>query len=138
VNARARQAEAIALRASGLSYREIASKLGFAGPSGAHKAASAALRDAHIEEATELRSLCVLRLEAMIASHWEKRSEVQTARLLLGIMAREADLLALDIRPEAPLTQADLQAWELKIVALIREFVPDERRELFADRLLKV
>ena len=58
----ARNIDAARLRASGISYRAIADRLGYASASGAHYAVMALLRESAAETAEPMRDLVYARL----------------------------------------------------------------------------
>lgn len=93
-----RQARALALRKAGLGYADIAHQLGYAGPSGAYKAISTALRALTGEPAKELRDLELARLDDLLAGLWgdARQGNVQKIDRVLKIMQRRAALLGLD------------------------------------------
>ena len=96
VNTRARQLEALRLRSQGKDFRTIASELGYAGPSGAHKSVTKALQDAQHEQVAELRTLHSLRVSELLAALWPQRKNAQTARAILAALEREARMYGLD------------------------------------------
>ena len=101
-----RQAKALALRKAGLACADIARQLGYAGPSGAHKAIMTALRALTREPAQELRELELARLDDLLLGLWTdaRRGSVAKVDRVLKIMARRAALLGLD----APTRFADV------------------------------
>ena len=96
LTAAARQREALTLRAQGLSYEDIAQRLGYRGRSGAWKAVDRALQKVQHEGVGELRILHSLRLGQIIASLWDKRDDPRAARAILGCLEREAKLYGID------------------------------------------
>jgi predicted DNA-binding protein (UPF0251 family) len=90
--------EALTLRLGGLTYREIASKMGLA-VSTVHEHVQIALkeiRESVAEKAVELRDIEVQRSDAIIAAHWARIGEVGSAGVVLRAMQRRADLLGID------------------------------------------
>jgi hypothetical protein len=96
VNARLRQQEALKLRAQGKAYREIASALGYRGPSGAFRAVSSALAKVQHEGVVELRALHAERINALVESLWSRRSDPQVATAVLRCLERESKLYGAD------------------------------------------
>ena len=98
VKAKERQAEALRLRSQGSSYREIAARLGYAGPSGAHKSVTSALKAVRAEGVNELRTLHSLRLSELVACLWPRviKGDPGAARTVIGALQREAALYGLD------------------------------------------
>lgn len=98
VNANDKQRQALELRKAGVSYAEIATRLGYRSGSGAHAAVGAALKKTLQEPADELRKLEVERLDAMllaIATQVRQGNHGAIDRAL-RIMERRAKLLGLD------------------------------------------
>lgn len=92
------RARAIALREGGMSYRAIGEALGVSKQM-AHRHVRRALEDVTAktrDSAERVRQLELLRLDALVRSHWAKRGEVDHARLLLSVSARRARLEGLD------------------------------------------
>jgi hypothetical protein len=102
----AKTKQAIELRIAGHSWQEIATKLGFAGKSGAFKLVQNALREQLREPAEELRQIEFVRLEAMTLGLWKraKRGDVGAIDRVLKLMDRRAKLLGLDLSPDANTT----------------------------------
>jgi hypothetical protein len=98
IAAAARQARALELRKAGIGYATIARQLGYAGPSGAYKAITTALRALTAEPAAELRDLELARLDDLLGGLWAdaRRGDVAKIDRVLKIMQRRADLLGLD------------------------------------------
>jgi len=102
---RHRDAEAAQLRASGLSYDDVADRLGFRDRGGARKAAQRALADVVQHSTDEARRLAMQRLDALrvrlvgIATDdgVATRDQVSALRVLLNVEQREAALLGLDL-----------------------------------------
>jgi len=93
-----RRGQALALRKAGLGYAAIARQLGYAGPSGAHKAIMTALHAVTREPARELVELEVARLDDLLLGLWADARKGNVAKIdrVLKIMARRAVLLGLD------------------------------------------
>jgi len=70
IAARERAVEALRLRAAGESFDAIASELGYAGRSGAYKAVQRVLDSSEHEAAEELRTIGLIRLEAILRRLW--------------------------------------------------------------------
>jgi len=73
-----RDAEAARLRATGLSYSDVARQLGFADESGAFRAATRAMR-AIAEPARELRAIELARLDFALQAAWKVMTMVHVA-----------------------------------------------------------
>ncbi len=102
-----RQRQALELRKEGKGFVEIAAKLGYKGPSGAHQAVMRALRRTLQEPCDELRRLELERCDALLAGLWPKakKGHVASVDKVLKVMERRAKLLGLD----AP-TKIDIEA----------------------------
>ena len=96
--AKVRQADALMLRLSNASYREIADKMGYAGPSGAHKAVDTALRAYISEPADRLRTIELARLDVMelALAPAVLSGDTDAIRTRLKCMERRARLTGVD------------------------------------------
>ena len=114
-----RQARAINLRKAGAGYEVIARELGYAGPSGAHKAVATALRAVFREPARELVDLELARLDALLAGLWADACKGNVAKIdrVLKIMARRAALLGLDAPTRLVVGEAELDAAATRLAA---------------------
>lgn len=103
LSAAARQAEALRLRATGMSFIQIAGQLGYKGPSGAHKAVTTGLQKTLREPAEELRTIENERLDRMLEGVWHKATHGGTWEIdrVLNIMARRAAMFGLDTENRA-------------------------------------
>lgn len=99
--ARDRRRRAVELRLTGMTYAQIAQRLDWSGPSGAHQEIARALRLAE-EPADRLRDLEVAQLDALFAAVWPRArsGHLRSVDAALGIMKRRARLLGLDWKPE--------------------------------------
>jgi transcriptional regulator len=93
-----KQRRVLELRKEGLTLQQIADELGYACPSGAHKALTRALEHMLREPVEEVRALECARLDAMWQKAWSrlKRGNVNAIDVLLRIMTRRSKLLGLD------------------------------------------
>jgi hypothetical protein len=94
-----RTVKALVLRRAGLGYREIAQNLGYAGPSGAHRAVTTGLRTAIREEAGLLLGLELERLDRLQVAAWDRAMEgsCEAIRTVLRVMEHRARLLSLGV-----------------------------------------
>lgn len=101
-----KQMRALEERKAGLSYQEIAVKVGYRSASGAHAAVRKALKMTLQEPADELRKLEVARLDQMLSALWEKVKEGDTRAIeaALKVEERRARLLGLDEPSEVDVT----------------------------------
>lgn len=99
-------------RQGGLTFDQIAVKLGYSHPSGAHAAFRRAMERIKDETvAAEGRALHRVRLETALSAIWDRvlRGEIPAINTMLKILERDAKLYGLDapIRTETEVTQYD-------------------------------
>ncbi len=118
------------LRLEGLTHREIAARLGIA-PSSAYKRVRHALdavNERNAAAAERLRTLELLRLDALQDAIWDKalEGEAQSLSRVLTIMERRAKLLGLDA-PTSTRRQAALspQGLRLQREALVKQIAAE-------------
>jgi hypothetical protein len=107
-----RKLRALELRKAGATYQVIADRLGYRGPSGAHKAVVGALKATLREPADALRELEIARLDAALLAIWRnvQSGDYRAIDRLLGIMKRRIELLGLAQPPRrAPLTLDEIE-----------------------------
>jgi hypothetical protein len=111
VMATERQAQALDLRGRGLSYREIARRLGYQGPAGAYKAVASGLDKTLREHSEDVRQLELQRLDALLEGCWSKATtgDAKAIRAALRIMERRAKLLGLDAPSRGVLLTAEIE-----------------------------
>ena len=122
-----RQAAAMELKLAGKSYRTIARKLDFRGPSGAHKAVAAYLRKTLTAPSEELRKIELERLDRLQVIAWKRvtvSADLKAISTVLKIMERRSKLLGLD----APtlFSLQDIENLAAKVVRTINTEVSDE------------
>jgi hypothetical protein len=90
--------QAVEFRLAGLTFEEIADRLGYADRSSAKKAVDRILMKTIKEPAEEYRALVLGRLEYVIRSDWPKMraGDYQASRVVLRALQQEANLLGLD------------------------------------------
>lgn len=125
MNARVREREALRLRLAGLTYAEIAERLGYSRPASAYVAVQRALaKICPPEDVAALRQLEIQRLDQLLQSRWEKALAGDDAALdrVLRILERKARLLGLDA-PEKRQVEASLDraTWEALAPWLFRD-----------------
>lgn len=93
-----KQAQAMRLRAGGMTFRAIADELGYRSEQAAYKAVKTGLQKTLREPADELRTLEAERLDRLLEGLWEKAISGDTWSVdrVLNIMKRRAELLGLD------------------------------------------
>lgn len=131
-----RQAAAMELKLNGESYRTIALKLDYRGPSGSHKAVAAYLRKTLQAPTDELMKIELARLDKLQLRLWPVAlaGELGAVDRVLKIMERRAKLLGLD----APTLYSvnDIRDIAQKVVRVVVAEVSDEGiRERIFDAL---
>lgn len=107
VNAAQRAALAIKLRASKMSYEQVAQQAGYSDRSAAHKAVQRELQRAVVSNVDELRreesvTLDLMQTECMkLFLDKENKGRLFAADRILVIMERRARLFGLDAKPDA-------------------------------------
>jgi len=97
--------QAVELHISGLTYRQIADKLGFSsGASGVQKAIDRALRAIPAPAVEQMRAIDGERLEGIIDAHWPMRHKSESAKILIQALERHARLFGLDAPVKAEIT----------------------------------
>ena len=101
--ARERRRRAVELRLAGATYAQIAARLDWSGPSGAHQEVARALR-AGESGADQLRELELARLDVLQAAVWPRAvaGRLEAVDAVLSIMRRRARLLGLVAPRVAP------------------------------------
>lgn len=134
-----RQAQALALRAQGRTFEQIAQALGYANRGGAYKAVCAGLRGALIEPASELLVLEHTRLEDLwqIAYQQAQGGDLQAVIACLRVSESRRRLWGLD--KDAQLTVGAAERLIHAVTLSARRFITDEtEREEFAAELLRL
>lgn len=117
-----RQLKAIELRKAGHTFQEIATRCGYAHPSGAYRAVTLGLKNTLREPCEHLRVLEGERLDGLWRVAWEQAQAGDQAAIArcIDIMKRRASLLGLD----APVKQEI----ETREHAQVTVYVPDNGR----------
>lgn len=127
-----RQAKALELRRSGMSYPAIAAELGYRHPTGALHAVEAALRRAIQEPAAEVRQLEVDRLDRLMLAWWKLGTadppDKDAAEMVMKYMARRAKLLGLDAPVKVAPTKADGTDLPVTVIEFVQPGTADEPR----------
>ncbi len=125
IAAHARQLQALELRLAGVTYEQIATQLGYAGRSGAHKAVASALAQTLREPADELRMISAERLDRATLAIWRGVSGGDTRAIdtLLRIEARRAKLLGLDAPTKVEQSEPE---GEVRIIHIVPRLIPAE------------
>jgi hypothetical protein len=123
-----RDARVYELRIQGDTFEQIASEVGFSGPSGAWQAYQRIKSEWIFESVEEARQLELMRLDELQAAVWDRaiNGELPAAHCVLKIMDRRAKLLGLD-KPEKvevnkwDFNTEDLDAEVQRIVTMMNE-----------------
>ncbi len=93
----ARRLRCVELAATGKTYTQIASEVGFANKSSARKAVVAALASREVDAVDDLRRLEVARLDALQAASWDDAltGDVRAVDRILRIITLRVKLLGL-------------------------------------------
>ena len=93
-----KRAQVLELATAGFSFREIATKVGYAGPSGAYRAFQSGLRQIVQPRAEEYLQLEIARIDELVSVLWPlgKSGDLKAIDRLLKLMKRRAELLGLD------------------------------------------
>jgi hypothetical protein len=104
-----RRRHALALRAAGVGYEDIAKQVGLSGPGPAYKIVQAALKATYREPADEVRKLELERLDRLTLALWQraKGGESEAIDRVLKLMDRRAKLLGLDVSKPATVMAFD-------------------------------
>ena len=100
----ARRLRCVELAATGQTYAEIASAVGYAGKSSARKAVLAALASREADAVDDLRRLEIARLDELQAASWEDAlaGDVRAADRVLRIISARINLLGLASQSRGP------------------------------------
>lgn len=111
MDAAERRRQALELRKAGVDFRTIADRLGYEGPSGAHKAVTTALKALTAEPAEELRALMLEQHRAMLKAIWPSvvRADLKAIDRAIRILAAIADLEGINAPKEIKVNH-DMQA----------------------------
>lgn len=131
-----RDARVYELRIQGNTFEQIASEVGFSGPSGAWQAYQRIKGEWIFESVDEARQLELMRLDELQVAVWDRaiNGELPATHCVLKIMDRRAKLLGLD-KPEKvevnkwDFSGEDLDAEVQRIVTMM-----NEREDQFMER----
>jgi hypothetical protein len=131
-----REAKVLQLRRGGLTFDLIAKELGFANPSGAHKAYVNACKRIIRADVEELRGTELDRLDIAQGALWNKvmRGEVPAVMAVLKIMERRARLLGLDmpVKAQVEITHYDASTIDVEVQRLVELLNSGKTRALDA------
>ncbi len=134
---RSKAIEAVTLRRSGLTYREIAVQTGYwTDESGARHAVSRLLARQETEGVAELRAIECERLDALQRAVWDAAigGDVDAVKAALQVIDRRAKLLGLNAPTRVQVAPDEVNGTEFatRAAELIAELRPDTLRQMFA------
>jgi hypothetical protein len=125
---RRRDARVYELRIQGHTFEQIASEVGYSGPSGAWQAHQRIKSEWIFESIEEARQLELMRLDELQVAVWDRaiNGDLPAAHCVLKIMDRRAKLLGLDKPEKVEVNKWDINAEDLdaeveRIVNIINE-----------------
>ena len=125
---RRRDARVYELRIQGNTFEQIASEVGYSGPSGAWQAHQRIKSEWIFESIEEARQLELMRLDELQVAVWDRaiNGDLPAAHCVLKIMDRRAKLLGLDKPEKVEVSKWDINAEDLdaeveRIVNIINE-----------------
>jgi hypothetical protein len=125
---RRRDARVYELRIQGNTFEQIASEVGYSGPSGAWQAHQRIKSEWIFESIEEARQLELMRLDELQVAVWDRaiNGDLPAAHCVLKIMDRRAKLLGLDKPEKVEVNKWDINAEDLdaeveRIVNIINE-----------------
>jgi hypothetical protein len=97
-----KQLQALKLRQAGISYEEIARRVGYRSASGAYQAVKSAMKKTLREPADEIRQIELSRLDTALFAIWSdvKRGNLFAIDRFLKLSERRSRLLGLDAKRE--------------------------------------
>ena len=123
-----RDARVYELRIQGNTFEQIASEVGYSGPSGAWQAHQRIKSEWIFESIEEARQLELMRLDELQVAVWDRaiNGDLPAAHCVLKIMDRRAKLLGLDKPEKIEVNKWDINAEDLdaeveRIVDIINE-----------------
>ena len=123
-----RDARVYELRIQGNTFEQIASEVGYSGPSGAWQAHQRIKSEWIFESIEEARQLELMRLDELQVAVWDRaiNGDLPAAHCVLKIMDRRAKLLGLDKPEKVEVNKWDINAEDLdaeveRIVNIINE-----------------
>lgn len=125
---RRRDARVYELRIQGNTFEQIASEVGYSGPSGAWQAHQRIKSEWIFESIEEARQLELMRLDELQVAVWDRaiNGDLPAAHCVLKIMDRRAKLLGLDKPEKVEVSKWDINTEDLdaeveRIVNIINE-----------------
>jgi hypothetical protein len=131
-----RDARVYELRIQGDTFEQIASEVGFSGPSGAWQAYQRIKSEWIFESVDEARQLELMRLDELQVAVWDRaiNGELPAAHCVLKIMDRRAKLLGLDKPEKVEVNKWDFNAEDLDAEVQRIVTMMNEREDQFMER----
>ena len=131
-----RDARVYELRIQGDTFEQIASEVGFSGPSGAWQAYQRIKSEWIFESVEEARQLELMRLDELQVAVWDRaiNGELPAAHCVLKIMDRRAKLLGLDKPEKVEVNKWDFNAEDLDAEVQRIVTMMNEREDEFMER----
>jgi len=134
-----RQRKAVELRIMGLTYRQIAEKLGYKSTSSVQKALQAAIRKTLQEPTDELRAMESAKLDfiwkGMLSNLQADKLDYKAWEMLLRVMNRRAALLGLDMPARREISGPDGGPLRIDWRAQLASALGDDRAADALDKL---
>ena len=133
---RRRDARVYELRIQGNTFEQIASEVGYSGPSGAWQAHQRIKSEWIFESIDEARQLELMRLDELQVAVWDRaiKGELPAAHCVLKIMDRRAKLLGLDKPEKVEVNKWDFNAEDLDAEVQRIVDMMNEREDQFMER----
>ena len=131
-----RDARVYELRIQGNTFEQIASEVGYRGPSGAWQAHQRIKSEWIFESIDEARQLELMRLDELQVAVWDRaiKGELPAAHCVLKIMDRRAKLLGLDKPEKVEVNKWDFNAEDLDAEVQRIVDMMNEREDQFMER----
>lgn len=133
---RRRDARVYELRIQGNTFDQIATEVGYSGPSGAWQAHQRIKSEWIFESIEEARQLELMRLDELQVAVWDRalNGELPAAHCVLKIMDRRAKLLGLDKPEKVEVNKWDFNAEDLDAEVQRIVTMMNEREDQFMER----
>lgn len=131
-----RDARVFELRIQGYTFIQIASEVGFSGPSGAWQAYQRIKSEVIFESIEEARHLEIMRLDELHLAVWDRAlsGDLPSANCVLKIMDRRAKLLGLDKPEKIEVNKWDFSGEDIDAEVQRIATMMNEREEEFMSR----
>jgi hypothetical protein len=136
IDTKKREARVFELRIQGNTFDQIATEVGYSGPSGAWQAYQRVRSEFIYESIDESRQLELMRLDELQVAVWDRalNGELPAAHCVLKIMDRRAKLLGLDKPDKVEVNKWDFNAEDLDAEVQRIVTMMNEREDQFMER----